>query len=318
MQGIWSIAVVVAWAAALISAPIAAPAMTFDAAPYAHEGQTTRAIHARGPIEKGDAERFARAAEGLPAGPRLLVVSSPGGNVRAAMALAREVRARGFSVVVEDRCASACSSILFPAGERAVLRPGALLGFHSCHQAGFEHLTRRCNHVVARFAAEHGFPYAAMRYLMDPHGPGEITWLSRIAATCFGFHRDFGDPAPARAPCLDALDQLDGPERLSASALCATRGTAATDLVCIDRELGFVDGLVRALARAAGESLPSDRREAFEARHAAWHDGLQAACAHRAGSFEAAACLSRGMQDRLLVLARMNAGDRSRADLPYR
>jgi hypothetical protein len=237
------------------------------------------------------------------------------------MALAEEIRARGYSVMVDGRCASACSSILFPAGEYAVLRPGALLGFHSCHQAGFEHLTRRCNHAVARLAAENGFPYATLRHLMDPHGPREINWISRITATCFGYYRDFGAPVPKETspPCVSAMRRLDAPVSHPGSGSCVTGGTPIAEPECRNRELAFLDGLLKGLVRKTGASLPDDRRVAFQARQEAWRQALDRSCAQggRNPESDPDACLSRGIQDRLLALADISGDAEARASQPY-
>lgn len=59
-----------------------------------------------------------------------LVVTSPGGDADAGLALAREVRARGWTVRVREFCASACANYVFPAARRRVIEPGALLLWH--------------------------------------------------------------------------------------------------------------------------------------------------------------------------------------------
>lgn len=58
-----------------------------------------------------------------------LVLDSPGGRVAAARGLARLVREAGLSTEVRGTCASACT-LVFLAGTRRTLAPGARLGFH--------------------------------------------------------------------------------------------------------------------------------------------------------------------------------------------
>ena len=59
-----------------------------------------------------------------------LVITSPGGDADAGLALAREVRARGWTVRVREFCASACANYVFPAAQRRIVEPGALLLWH--------------------------------------------------------------------------------------------------------------------------------------------------------------------------------------------
>jgi hypothetical protein len=59
-----------------------------------------------------------------------LVITSPGGDADAGLALAREVRARGWTVRVREFCGSACANYVFPAARRRIVEPGALLLWH--------------------------------------------------------------------------------------------------------------------------------------------------------------------------------------------
>ncbi|MDE1145579.1 MAG: hypothetical protein PW843_03025 [Azospirillaceae bacterium] len=62
---------------------------------------------------------------------RTLVLSSGGGDVAVALAMARMIHERRLNVVVDGRCASACAVLLFLAGDQKAVRPGAVLEFHS-------------------------------------------------------------------------------------------------------------------------------------------------------------------------------------------
>jgi len=115
----------------LASTGPALQAMTFRIAPSLVDGKTMIVI-AKGLIEDGDADRFKA---------RLLVVTSPGGSVMAAMDLAREISARSYSVVAVEECASACAQILFPGEHEA--RNGLLLrrDIHGLFDAGYVTVT---------------------------------------------------------------------------------------------------------------------------------------------------------------------------------
>lgn len=87
-------------------------------------------VRASGPIEKGDATKFA-------ALPRFdtLELDSPGGFVGEALAMAANMDARGgIRTVVKPgaSCASACAMALFVSGETRVVYMGGRLGIHSC------------------------------------------------------------------------------------------------------------------------------------------------------------------------------------------
>lgn len=59
-----------------------------------------------------------------------MVIASDGGEVTAAIRLARAIRARGLLLVVDDRCISSCANFLFPAARTKAVAERALLVFH--------------------------------------------------------------------------------------------------------------------------------------------------------------------------------------------
>ncbi len=59
-----------------------------------------------------------------------MVIASDGGEVTAAIRLARAIRARGLLLVVDDRCISSCANFLFPAARTKAVAERALLIFH--------------------------------------------------------------------------------------------------------------------------------------------------------------------------------------------
>ncbi|PTM61060.1 hypothetical protein [Phreatobacter oligotrophus] len=78
-----------------------------------------------------DAGTAAQAMALLPTpGLTTLVIASDGGEVAAAVRLARAIRARGLILVVDDRCASSCANFLFPAARTKAVAERALLIFH--------------------------------------------------------------------------------------------------------------------------------------------------------------------------------------------
>lgn len=81
----------------------------------------------------GDIDRDSAArAEALLADRSLtaMVVTSDGGEVTAAVRLARALRARGLLLVVKSHCISSCANFLFPAARTKAVAPNGLLVFH--------------------------------------------------------------------------------------------------------------------------------------------------------------------------------------------
>ena len=95
-------------------------------------------IFATGPIgEPGDLERFSEALK-TPGIQEIVLVNSPGGQLRAAMSIARLIVPRKLRTVVVGRCMSACS-VLFLAGEQRQFGSGAnplatMVGIHGAHR----------------------------------------------------------------------------------------------------------------------------------------------------------------------------------------
>lgn len=81
----------------------------------------------------GDIDRASAArAEALMAdrGLTAFVIHSDGGEVTAALRLARTLRARGLPLIVTRRCISSCANFLFPAARTKAVAPNSLVIFH--------------------------------------------------------------------------------------------------------------------------------------------------------------------------------------------
>jgi hypothetical protein len=83
-----------------------------------------------GVIVPGDETAFHALALANPGA--LVVLSGPGGNVAAALAIGAEIHARGMATLVPAGayCASACS-LIWLAGHQRLLGAGARIGFHA-------------------------------------------------------------------------------------------------------------------------------------------------------------------------------------------
>ena len=80
-----------------------------------------------------------------------MVVTSNGGEVTAAVGLARAIRDRGLLLVVQRRCISSCANFLFPAARTKAVAPNALVIF----ETGIG-LTHGRVHVRAGLDDQHG------------------------------------------------------------------------------------------------------------------------------------------------------------------
>lgn len=86
---------------------------------------------ASGAIVPGTAERFAEEIGKRGDYVRTVVLDSPGGSVRDALAMARLIREKGLDTMVEGegRCASSCP-LVFSGGKERIALDGATIGVH--------------------------------------------------------------------------------------------------------------------------------------------------------------------------------------------
>ena len=87
--------------------------------------------------EDGDLQRMTEALA-TPGVTEVVLVNSPGGQLRAALAMARQIEQRGLRTLVAGRCMSACS-ILFLAGAQRQFATGVapvmtMVGIHGAHR----------------------------------------------------------------------------------------------------------------------------------------------------------------------------------------
>ncbi len=99
-----------------------------------------RFIKVSGKIVPGDKLKFESIAQSADKNPRdglrIMAPESPGGDVSAALELASAIERSGFKIFVTGDCASACASIVYPAGEAYLLMDDGRLGYHGCSKAG--------------------------------------------------------------------------------------------------------------------------------------------------------------------------------------
>jgi hypothetical protein len=256
----------IAIAAAILLAAVAGA----DAMNFSRRAQFT--VLASGPIEKGDAAKFAA----LPKFDKL-ELASPGGLVSEALAMAANMDARGgIRTVVKPgaSCASACAMALFVSGETRVVYMGGRLGIHSCAMPDGTQVPE-CNKAMAANATEHGVPWGVIEGFGNYTNPSSMLWLGAEDAECWGLMRwNIGDtsnndlacyqwatltkdkrrpPRPADDRCL----YCGGAEVTAENAdvvLCRMNAGSSRTYVSTGRDgQGFSDAYRRACERIAAD-----------------------------------------------------------------
>jgi hypothetical protein len=138
-------------------------------------------VHASGPIEEGDAAKFA-------ALPKFdtLELDSPGGLVSEALTMAADMDTRGIRTVVKRgaSCASACAMVLFVSGQTRVVYMGGRLGIHSCFMPGGTQFLE-CNKAMAANATAHGVPWGVIVGFGNQTKPSSMLWFGAEDAECW-------------------------------------------------------------------------------------------------------------------------------------
>lgn len=136
-------------------------------------------IHASGSIREGDAERFREALS--EAGNRRphLSISSGGGLVREAAAIAEMIASARMPVAVGQTCASACFMLLAASPDRSV-GASSRVGVHRAYNAVGETTGSLDTSMdLARYAASRGVPAPILaRMVTTPGQPTSMYWLS--------------------------------------------------------------------------------------------------------------------------------------------
>lgn len=155
-----------------------------------------RVLGIDGTIEPGDAEQIARKlplAEKMPYGTPVVVLNSPGGSVTEALKISKLFDDSPVHTVIPNRakCASACASIVFIAGEYRTMEDGAAFGQHSCSVNGVK--DEECNEVISEHAVAHGVSHGSVASFVSYVDPEDILWFSRADAEGWGITRYPGE-----------------------------------------------------------------------------------------------------------------------------
>lgn len=175
----------------------AAVVLGFSESLLAMEFSTTRwaghdVILAEGPIIEGDLERLDRALDGateIPHGSKVILLNSPGGDVREALRMSELLDSKPAHMVIPNgaSCASACAAVLFIAGEYRTMEVGGRFGQHSCSAGGVP--SEECNEVLARHAIINGVSHGSVKAFVAYTPPEDMVWLTREDIDCWGVTR---------------------------------------------------------------------------------------------------------------------------------
>lgn len=153
-------------------------------------------INVTGGFEPGDGERFVKFATDDKA---LVSLSSPGGNLAAAIAMGEHIRMKGYSTVVppDATCASACA-LAWLAGVARGGTETSKIGFHAASDKGGD-VTAAGNALIGAYLNKIGVSYKAITYITSP-APADMTWLTFSKARDLGIDIVAMDKPKVSAP----------------------------------------------------------------------------------------------------------------------
>ena len=175
----------------------ASNAMTFEVVTMTGEP----AILGHGDIVAGDAKRLRAVlnpAAKHSAGYFALVLSSPGGSVKAAFEVAKLMDKYPINTYVPPgaECISACAAIVFIAGQEHIVVQGGYLGFHGCYDSRTKKTLGFCNEEIANHAIEHGTAYGSVMAFIQHVPFDQIIWMDAEQSDCWAINRYKISPQP--------------------------------------------------------------------------------------------------------------------------
>jgi hypothetical protein len=126
-----------------------------------------------GTIEANDVERFQELSNTL--NNAIVLLKSTGGKVAPAIQIGELVKAKGYTTVVSDLCASACA-LIWLAGSKRFMTPGARIGFHQAYNS-MGQSDGLGNAILGSYLTRLGLSYSAIVYATQAQ-PNEVKWLT--------------------------------------------------------------------------------------------------------------------------------------------
>jgi hypothetical protein len=126
-----------------------------------------------GGIEGNDADRFQELSSTL--NNAIVLLKSSGGKIAPAIQIGEAVRAKGYTTVVKDVCASSCA-LIWLAGSKRFMTPTAHIGLHQAYN-GTGQADGRGNAILGSYLTRLGLSYSAISYATEA-GPQDVKWLT--------------------------------------------------------------------------------------------------------------------------------------------
>lgn len=176
-----------------------------------------RRLHIEGPLGRGEAGRVQALLDSSPH-LRLLTIESGAGRLDEALRIAGQVRTRGLATRATGLCSGVCP-LVFLAGNKRQLLPGAQLGFHRVSAGGYNPPYQRLvNRDLAHQLAQAGLtPHLVTKALATPPSRLWMPGLDELSTARLVTVPE--RPLDVDLPHPDGATATDYAEALSASPL---------------------------------------------------------------------------------------------------
>ncbi len=172
----------------LLMADLSASAATIEFGQNLEDG--TRLVIVEGQLEKGDESRFVALV--LPLNSALVILNSPGGNLRSGIEIGKAIRLKEFSTLVPSNsvCSSSCG-LAWLGGVKRWKSSTGLVGFHAAYRVenGQATETGLGNALVGAYLNQLGLSESAIAFVTVA-SPSSMAWLTPETARAFSIEME--------------------------------------------------------------------------------------------------------------------------------
>jgi hypothetical protein len=130
-------------------------------------------IGINGDIDGADVDRFRQLSSTR--NNAVVLLRSTGGKMAPAIQIGEMIKAKGYTTIVKNYCASSCA-LIWLAGAKRVMTPTAHIGLHQAYKSGGQ-ADGAGNAILGSYLTRLGLGYAAIMYATQA-SPDEIKWLT--------------------------------------------------------------------------------------------------------------------------------------------
>jgi hypothetical protein len=105
----------------------------------------------------------------------VVMLRSRGGRMASAIRIGEMVKAKGYTTIVKDYCASSCA-LIWLAGSKRFMTPGAHIGLHQAYNSTGQ-ADGTGNAILGSYLTRLGLSYSAIAYATEA-SPDGIKWLT--------------------------------------------------------------------------------------------------------------------------------------------